>query len=151
MVGQPDCPYGIRWNAPKFWFGIEISDTSFIVRGNHKPPFVTEAKFYASLNTPYPTMATRLRLESLSRQLGVDVFISTNEHGPVTAAALTSDRIRVRIKELDFKSIRLLFVSPMQVFAISNFSNADHCARQATTLRELLFAFVDWRVEAHGA
>src|SRR5712692_732682 len=76
VLGEPDCPYEIRWNAPDFWFGINISDTSFIVRGNHKQRFATEARFLASLNSAYPTMATTMRLESLSRQLGVSVFIA---------------------------------------------------------------------------
>ncbi len=148
VLGEPDCPYEIRWNAPDFWFGINISDTSFIVRGNHKQRFATEARFLASLNSAYPTMATTMRLESLSRQLGVSVFIATTTHGPTTAAALTSDETRTRIDQLDFTALRLVFLNTVQVFAISNLLTADHCAQQATTLRELLFALFHWSLQA---
>ncbi len=148
-LGEPACPYKLRWNVDPFWFGVGISDRAYVVQGNHHRRFESELAFFASLKTPDRTMSTCLPLERLSRELGVSVFVRAPEYGPKTAAAFRSAECNRIVRRLRFDPIRSLFVSPSQMHAISDFVTPEQCAAQVTLLRELLLAVWRWshRVE----
>jgi hypothetical protein len=144
VVGEPVCPYELRWNADPFWFGVRISESAYVVQGNHKKRFEPNVAFYASLKGPNPAMLTRLPLESLSKELGVAVFVAEPKYGSPTADALRSAQCSGILRRLLFAPVRSLFLSPVQIYGISDFVTPQQCAEQATLLRSLLLALWQW-------
>jgi hypothetical protein len=149
-LGEPDCPYKLRWNVDPFWFGVGVSDRAYVVQGNHQRPYSSAIALYASLKTPDGTMLTRLPLERLSKELGVSVFVNDAKYGASTAAAFRSDECNRIVRSLLFVPIRSLFVSPVQIYAISDFVTPEQCAQQVTLLRGLLLAVWRWSCRVDG-
>lgn len=144
VLGEPDCPYEVRWNAEPFWFGVQISDSAYVVRGNHKRRFESDLAFSASLKTPNQTMLTRLLLEPLSSELGISVFVAEARQGPLTGAALRSTDCRAILSRIRFAPIRSLFVSPVQIYGVSDLVTPEECSEQVTLFRGLLLALWRW-------
>jgi hypothetical protein len=144
VLGEPNCPYELRWNTEPFWFGVQISDSAYVVRGNHKRRFESALALYVSLKTPNQAMGTRLPLEPLSRELGVSVFVAEARQGPFAAAALRSGECRAILSRVRFNSIRSLFLSPVQIHGISDLVTPEECSEQVTVLRELLLGLWRW-------
>jgi hypothetical protein len=145
VIGEPDCPYELRWNAPDFWFGIQVSDVSFVVRGNHHRRFAAAETFWVSLKSPSSIMGPNVRVEALSRRLGVDAFASSQVRGTIAIAALSSMEARASLEQLDFGALRHVFLNAVQLYAVSRFVEAPHCVRQSTALRTLLLAVNKWK------
>jgi hypothetical protein len=143
-VGEPQCPFGLRWNSVDFWFGLRFSDSAYVVEGNHKRRLGVDIKFFASLKTPDRAMSTKVQWEPLSSELGVAVFVSEPKYGPAAAAGLRSPECARMIRELQFEPIRSLFLSPVQIYAVSDLVPPTHCAQQARLMRSLLFSLFLW-------
>jgi hypothetical protein len=145
-VGEPDCPYQLRWNHASFWFGIRVSDSAFVVEGNHRRPFESAVPYFASLKKPSDAMITRIPLESLSKDLGVSVFVSDPAHGPLVTSALRAPECRALLLRIDVAAVRSMFVSPVQIRAIADFETPQKCAEQIMVCRELMLSL--WRASA---
>jgi hypothetical protein len=148
VMGEPHCPYELRWNTEPFWFGVQISDSAYVVRGNHKRRFESDLAFYASLKSPYQPMLTRLPLEPLSSELGVPVFVAEARHGPPAAAALRSAGCSAILSRVRFDPIRSLFLSPVQIYGVSDLVTPEECSEQVALLRALLVALWRWNTLA---
>jgi hypothetical protein len=143
-IGEPECPFEVRWNSSDFWFGIQISDSAFVVRGNHKRRFSVDIGFYASLSKPDPTMLAVIHLKALSMDLGVDVFVSEERFGPIVCSALRLEQIRALVAEIRFESVTRLFLSPVQIYGIAKCSAPENCVTQASLMRQLMLALFEW-------
>lgn len=141
---EPDCPYEVRWNVEPFWFGVRVSDASFVVQGNHKGRFESAIAFWASLKTSDQAMRTCVPLEPLSSEMGVSVFVAESRQGKAVAAALRSAECKSILSRIHFGSIRSLFLSPVQLYCVSSLQIPADWARQVTLLRELLLALWRW-------
>ncbi|WP_447941000.1 hypothetical protein [Pseudoxanthomonas mexicana] len=139
VVGEPSCPYKVRLNTDAFWFGVGVSDASYVVTGNWRGTFKNEGCFGASLKTSRQGMS--LRLEEASRELGIPVYVANHAQAPKIAAALCSPTCRPLIQQIQWSTLKTLFLSPVQIHAIGDFRTPKHCAAQVTVLRELLLAF----------
>ncbi len=139
VIGEPPCPYKVRFNTDAFWFGVGVSDASYVVTGNWRGTFENEGCFGASLRTNRQGMS--LRLEGASRDLGVPVYVANHAQAPKIAAALCSPTCRQLIQQVKWPTLKTLFLSPVQIHAIGDFRTPEQCAAQVTVLRELLLAF----------
>ncbi|WP_299344569.1 hypothetical protein [uncultured Pseudoxanthomonas sp.] len=139
VVGEPTCPYKVRLNTDAFWFGVGVSDASYVVAGNWRGTFGNEGCFGASLKTLRPGMS--LRLEGASRELGVPVYVANHAQAPKIAAALCSPTCRPIIQQIQWSALKTMFLSPVQIHAIGDFRTSEQCAIQVTVLRDLLLAF----------
>ena len=148
VLGEPHCPYSLRWNTEPFWFGVHISDSAYVVRGNHKRPFESDSAFYASFKSPYRPMITCLPLEPLSTELGVSVFVAEARHGPPAAAALRSTECSAILSRIRFAPVRFLCLSPVQIYGVSDLVTIEECSEQVTLFRELLLALCRWNTVA---
>lgn len=143
-LGEPECPYEVRWNTDEFWFGVQVSDSAFVVRGNHKTRFSVDIGFYASLKQPDSSMCTKVRLESLSKDLGTSVFVADVRFGPAASQALRAAPVRSILSSINFDAVLKLFLSPVQIYAIANYATPQVCVEQAGLLRRLLTALFEW-------
>lgn len=148
VVGEPPCPYKVRLNTDAFWFGVGVSDASYVVAGNWRGAFEDEGCFGASLKTTRHGMS--LRLAGASRELGVPVYVANHAQAPKIAAALCSPTCRPLMRQLQWSTLKTLFLSPVQIHAIGDFRTPEQCAVQVTLLRELLLAFSRSRCALNG-
>ncbi len=138
VLGEPQCHYAIRTNSEHFWFGARFSPDIYVVKGTHKRIASLVPPFYVSLKAPYRPMLTNVKLPSISRELGVAVFVSEIAHGPIASEMLSAPEIRGPLEQLDFRSIDSAFVSPLQLHVVGSFSDISHTAEQIKTQRVLL-------------
>lgn len=140
VLGEPDCPYELRWNTEHLWFGAQISDVAFVVRGNHRRRFQSAIDFYASFKASNQVMGTTIALHPLSDEIGVKVFVADAKAGASATAALRSDTCSAIVARVDFASIHSMFLSPVQLYAILDLDSREQCAEQIRVLRSLLLA-----------
>jgi hypothetical protein len=149
LLGEPDCPYELRWNADPFWFGVRVSDDSYVATGNYKGAFDESAvPMQAMLKVPDDTWGIRLRLDAISQEIGVSVFVSEPKGGPRAAAALRSAECNAILRQIRFEPIRWFHLSPVQLYVVSDFVTPRQCAEQVTLLRGLILALRRWSTDA---
>ena len=146
VIGEPECHYGIRINTASLWFGVRFSDRQFVVKGTHKRAGEVPVPFHASLNKPYPVMLTRVPLEVVSKDLGIQVFVADPLVGPATSTALRAAPVRTVLAQMDFVATSLAFISPAQLYTLNGFTGAEQVAAQILLQRDLLEALSTYLV-----
>ena len=137
-IGQPHCSYRVPFHIENFWFKVLVSDTDFILTGEHRRRGAFAVPFCAAVKHPWKNMVATTLLSRVSDELGVTVYAPERFTEAAVSSHLLTPAVAALIRRVDFPPIRLLFINSIQIMVISELISPEHSVQQVRLLRELL-------------
>jgi hypothetical protein len=138
IAGEPHCPFRIPCHQGDFWFKVLVSDSAYVLTGEHRRQRAYQAGFAIAFKQPWTNLGVTQHARALSAALGCDVFQSALPNQGNSEDVLLTAPVRDLIRQADFSEVRICFLNSTQIHVSAKLHDPAYCAQQVSLYRALL-------------
>jgi hypothetical protein len=140
-VNEPLRPFMIPLRVEQFQTSLYVSSSDYSFRMEHRKrtaAIKVDAMFCVSFKNQDRTMFTKDRVAAVSKALGVPVYRQGFVENETVARYLLCDSVSRCLLKIDFQPINRLFLSPIQLIAVSELKDPTVCVSQIRLFMKLM-------------